>query len=196
MVSPRPRRAEPHRRIAARHDVGFHAERRHKEIVDHVFAGHHQANVPVHRNVQLVDFAPAVGLLQLPHPLLGDDVDFQRFFRRAAHVDVDAGAPAEHHHREQERNSHPRRFESHRARDRDADFIGFLAAELQEEIENGDGDHRGEKHGHQEQVEKQRVHAARETRGALRKQWKFRLHGLSWPPAISNDARATPGAGK
>ena len=34
------------------------------------------------RHVQLVDLAPAVAVLELPHPLLGDHVDRQRVGRR------------------------------------------------------------------------------------------------------------------
>ena len=71
------------RRVAARHHVLLEAERRHVEAVDDVLRGHDEAHRLAERHVQLVDLAPAVALLQLPHPLLGDDVDRQRIGRRA-----------------------------------------------------------------------------------------------------------------
>ena len=53
------------------------------------------------RHVQLVDLALAVEVLELPHPLLADDVDVQRLVGRARHREEHAGAPDEDHHRDQ-----------------------------------------------------------------------------------------------
>jgi len=57
--------------------------------------------------VQFVDLALPLGVLELPHPLLGHHVDLQRVAWRAAFVEKDAGAPTEHHHREVKRNHSP-----------------------------------------------------------------------------------------
>ena len=50
---------EPHRRVAAGHDVRLHAEGRHEEAVDDVLGGHDQLDRPADRHVQLVDLALA-----------------------------------------------------------------------------------------------------------------------------------------
>ena len=70
-------RLEPERRVAPGQHVLLHAEGRHEEAVDHVLAGHHEADLAAHRHVQLVDLALAFHVLEAPHPLLAGDVDRQ-----------------------------------------------------------------------------------------------------------------------
>ena len=94
------------------------------------------------RNVQLVDLAQAVRLLQLPHPLLADDVDIKRIQRRTPEVDVDDRAAGKHGERQQQGNDNPDRFQPHVAVNRNADFAGALALVFEEEKDDrgGDGD--------------------------------------------------------
>src|SRR5262249_57291264 len=71
-------RLEPHRVVVAGNDVHFYAESRDGNVVNHVLAGQNQANVSIHRHMKLVDFAPPIGLLKLPHPLLANHIYVQR----------------------------------------------------------------------------------------------------------------------
>src|ERR1041385_1188880 len=54
------------------------AESRHKEAVNHIFAGKYQLNLPTHGYVEFVDLAPSVRVLKSPHPLLGRYVNIHR----------------------------------------------------------------------------------------------------------------------
>ena len=73
------------------------------------------------RHVQLVDLALAVEVLELPHPLLADDVDVERLVGRARHREEDARAPDEDHHRDEERDDRPGDLEHQAAVDARAD---------------------------------------------------------------------------
>ena len=85
--------AEPGHGVAAGEHVLLHAERGHVEAVDHVLRSHDQLHVAADRDVQFVDLALAFGVFQLPHPLLGDDVDFGRVAGRRAALEVDDRSP-------------------------------------------------------------------------------------------------------
>jgi hypothetical protein len=45
--------------------------------VDHIIRGHDQPDIGIRRYVDFIDPTGAVGLLDLPHPLLGFDVNFK-----------------------------------------------------------------------------------------------------------------------
>ena len=75
---------EPRDGVAAGQHVLLHAEGGDEEAVNHVLRGHDQLDVAADGNVQFVDLALAFGVLDLPHPLLGDDVDFGRVAGRRA----------------------------------------------------------------------------------------------------------------
>ena len=79
------------------------------------------------RDVQLVDLAHPVHVLDLPHPLLADDVDFGRADRRPGQVEEHLGAPDEHHHRDAERDDRPEQLQRQRPVDRRADLVLVLA---------------------------------------------------------------------
>src|SRR5262249_9165061 len=88
--------AEPQDVVASRHEVHLDAERRIIEICNYFFASQDELDFAIHVNMELVDFAAAVRLLQPPHPLLADHVDVQRVFGRQAKVHVNHGAPGKH----------------------------------------------------------------------------------------------------
>ena len=75
VIGARPRRLEPDGGVAAGQDVHVDAEVRHEKAVDHVLGGQQQLERPADRDVQFVDLALPFGVLDLPHPLLADDVD-------------------------------------------------------------------------------------------------------------------------
>src|SRR6185437_16086979 len=65
------------------------------KAVDHILRGHDQPDHLADRDMQLVDLALAAGVLDLPHPLLADDVDFLAGCRRLVEPEIGAGAPDE-----------------------------------------------------------------------------------------------------
>ena len=130
-------RREPGGGVAAGNRVLLGAERGHKETVDGVFRRHGEPHRPSHGNVQLVDFPLPPQVLEFPHPLLADDVDIQGVVRRPAFVEVDAGAPGEHHHGESERNHAPQDLERHPAMDRARQFVFGTPPVADGKVEDG-----------------------------------------------------------
>jgi len=126
------RRLEPDLHVAPGNDVGLHAKCRHEPVVDDVFRRRDQPDGAAGGNMQLVDLTLAVEMLELPHPLLPDDIDVDA--RRPAGRDiaiVQARAPDEDHHRDHERNHGPRELEDEVAVRLRADRARGAAAKLQ-----------------------------------------------------------------
>ena len=75
--------------------------------MDHVLRGHDQPDRVIDRNVQRVDLGLAAGMLNLPHPLLGDDEDRQFVGVRPVDVEEQAGAPDEQAEKGNQRGGGP-----------------------------------------------------------------------------------------
>ena len=90
-------RPEPHHLQGAGHDIMLHPKLRDEKAVDDVLRGQHEPHVLADRQVQLVDLALAAGMLDLPHPLLADDIDVEIGRRRPVQPDVAFGAPHKQH---------------------------------------------------------------------------------------------------
>src|SRR5258708_37833414 len=82
------RRFEPFGGVSAGNHVGLDAKRRHKDVVNDVFGGHDQTDLAAHGNVQFVDLALPRSMLELPHPLLADDINFDSIPGRTVLVKV------------------------------------------------------------------------------------------------------------
>ncbi len=167
--------AEPGDGVAAGEHVLLHAERGNEEAVDDVLRSHDEFDVAADGDVQFVDLALAFGVFELPHPLLGDDVDFGRIARRRAALEVDDRAPGEDHHEDAERNDRPGEFEGSGA----FDLFGqnaFAMAIARGEIDDGDEDQKGHQPGHDEQEDEESIDVARHAGGPLRPQWKVIEH--------------------
>ena len=78
VILPGLRRLEPDRAVPAGNRVGLHAEGGDVEIVDHVLGRKRHLDGPAKRNVERIDLARAVGVLEAPHPPLAGRVDFCR----------------------------------------------------------------------------------------------------------------------
>ena len=65
--------------------------------------------------MEFIDLALAFGMLQLPHPLLGHDVNFRGIARRSTHVEVQHSSAYEHHHHYAQGNDGPADFKQERA---------------------------------------------------------------------------------
>ena len=76
-------RFEPKIRIAARDDVRLCSKGRNVEIMQHVLGRHRELYTTADRNVELIDLTLARLVLDLPHPLLADDVDRDGVLRGA-----------------------------------------------------------------------------------------------------------------
>ena len=164
--------AEPQGVVASRHDVHLDAERRNIEIVNHVFAAQDELDVAIHGNVELVDFAAAIRLLQPPHPLLADHVDVQGILRSGSKVDVENRTPSEHAESDEQGDAGPTDFQSHIAVDGSAHLVRVNPAVL----EGGEDSERGNEH-REEQASKQNkgeedVHVRCEIGRLLGNEWK------------------------
>src|SRR4029079_3388040 len=95
VIPTRLRRCEPLRRVTARHDILLGAKARNKKIVDHIPRGHDQLDRLADWQMQLVDLAPSVRVLDFPHPLLAHHVDLSRVCRRAPHSKTHFTPPTE-----------------------------------------------------------------------------------------------------
>jgi hypothetical protein len=123
--------------------------------VDHVLGSHDQFHRASDWNVQLVDFALALRVLRLPHPLLADDEDLHRARGRPVHIEENLGAPGEHHHRDAKRNERPQQLERQRTVNRGADLAVVAAAVLDRESNDQPGDQEREerRYRHHEEID-------------------------------------------
>src|SRR6185312_3863386 len=95
--------------------------------------------------MQRIDLTLAVRILQLPHPLLGDDVDFPRVRRRLLDFEVEFRAPGEHSDEEYKRYQSPCRFHLDIALDLLRELVVILAVIAQSPIDQQDRNRRGDR---------------------------------------------------
>src|ERR1700741_3219579 len=164
--------AEPQGVVTARHDVHLDAEGGDVEIVDHVFAAHDELDVAIQGNVELVDFAAAIRLLQPPHPLLADHIDVQRVLGSSSKVDVQHGAPGEHAEGDDQRNYRPTDFQSRIALDRSAYFVRVSPAVFEGRKNSQTRDEHAEEQASKQNKREEGIHISREIGGALWNNWK------------------------
>src|SRR5262249_38966801 len=62
--------------------------------------------------MKLIDFRTALRVLNLPHPLLSDDVDLEGVARRVVSNVKKSSAPHEHDHRQTEGHHRPKNFQA------------------------------------------------------------------------------------
>src|ERR1700730_13391763 len=109
---------EPERGVAAGQHVLLEAESGDEETVNDVLRGNDELDLLGGGNVQLIDLALPLHVLDLPHPLFSDDVDFGRVCGRSALLEKYDRAPDEEGQHHKERNDRPADFENGRAFDR------------------------------------------------------------------------------
>jgi hypothetical protein len=137
--------------------------------MQHVLRADDQLDRLADRDVQLVDLALAADVLRLPHPALADDVDLHRVRWRRRDLEVQRGAPHEHHHRDDEGDERPGQLEDERAVDRRPDLVGGATPEADGEHDHQRRDEHGEEGRDRDEEQVQRVHA-RGVRRALRRE--------------------------
>ncbi len=125
--------------------------------------------------MQLVDLALPGFMLELPHPLLADDVDFHRAFRRTRFLEVNQRAPGEEDHADAQRDERPSQFQRQRA------FNLYRmrmsrATVLDGKDKDEDEDEQREKRRHRDQQEIKSVHLPCHCRGTFRKEWEVLPH--------------------
>ena len=125
----------------------------------------------------LISRAPS-HVLQLPHPLLADDVDFHRARGRTGHVEEDLRAPDEHHHRDAERDERPDSSSGIEPWMASPTSSVVLAVVLDREDDDQHRDQQGEERRHGDEKEVQRVDLRRLLGRLLRKEWKVLKHRL------------------
>ena len=98
---------EPFISVTVRQNVLLQSQCREIEIVNDVLRRHRQPYIGVRRHVQHVDLARAAWVLKAPHPLLGDDVDFQRILWRSECGKLIGGGPPEEKQKREQRRHRP-----------------------------------------------------------------------------------------
>src|SRR5437899_768334 len=96
---------EPFGGVFAGHDVSLDAKGGHEHVVNHILAGHDQFDLLTNWNMQLIDFALTSRMLKLPHPLLADNINFQRILWRTILGEVNLRSPNEDAHRNDQGNN-------------------------------------------------------------------------------------------
>ena len=81
--------------VASRDHVLFDPKCGNVEAMDHVLRGHDQADVAIYGNMKFINFALTTFMLQLPHPLLADNVDLGCAPRWSAFLKENERAPGE-----------------------------------------------------------------------------------------------------
>src|ERR1035438_225285 len=93
MIAPGYGRFEPKRGVASGQYVLLDAKCRDEEAVNHVLRGHDQLDVLAGGDVQLIDLALPLHVLDLPHPLLGYDIDLGGVGGRRALLEINNSSP-------------------------------------------------------------------------------------------------------
>src|SRR6202162_4804897 len=163
---------EPKGIVTSGHNVYFRAEGRDVKIVDDIFAAHDELDVPIDRNMQLINFLAAVGLLQSPHPLLADDIDVQGVGGRGAEIDIDERAPGKNDHGDRGGDQGPADFQEQIDMHVVANFTRSFAAVFVHREDAKCRDQHDEKEAGEHDERKQRVDIAGETGRLLGEKWK------------------------
>ncbi len=162
---------EPHGVIAAGNHVVLHAERRDKETVNDVLRCQRQPYRLAHRDVQLVNFALALGILNLPHPLLADNVNVHCARRRAGALKEYLRAPPEKRQHDDERNHRPGNLQLQGAVNGRRNFVrGTTPVFDGKEKDRAENDHSHDD-ADRRQIEIQVVDAAGNAGSRLGKKW-------------------------
>ncbi len=106
---------EPELRVAARQRFHLDTQRRNIQAVDDVLRDHADQHRLAHRHVQVVDLGLAGRVLEFPHPLPPDRVDFQCAGRHMPVLVIEARGPDEEKQRQHERDDHPAHLDQHAA---------------------------------------------------------------------------------
>src|ERR1700674_325595 len=109
---------EPERGVAAGQHVLLEAECGDEEAVNHVLRGHDELDILSGGDVELVDLALPLHVLDLPHPLFSNDIDFGRVCGRSALLEKYDCAPDEESQNHKEGNDGPTDFKDGGAFDR------------------------------------------------------------------------------
>src|SRR5262249_14168015 len=150
------RRFEPCSGVAAGKNVLLNAERRYIEAVDDILRGHDQLHVTADWNMQFVDLARTLGMLQLPHPLLRDYVNFGRIFGRRAFLEENHSTPGEDEKKNSQRDDGPCDLQDHGAFQL-LRFPFLMPAIVQRKKNDGEKNRRGHNGREHDQENKQRV---------------------------------------
>src|SRR5205814_4857571 len=114
------------------------------------------------RNMQLIDFTLTGRMLELPHPLLADNINFQGILRWTILGKINLCSPREDAHRNDQGNDRPECLQFRRTFDGPRD-LEWIAAPIADDKENDDQRDQGrEKNGHAGDIEIEGVNVARQ----------------------------------
>ena len=112
--------SEPHLCVSTGNDHVLNSESWDVERVNNVLRNHRQLDIRVHRHVQGVILSHTVWMLNMPHPLLANNINFFSILWRSAHLTINLHSPHKNRKTKNCRNKNPKRFHPsiliHRAR--------------------------------------------------------------------------------
>src|SRR5258708_3340174 len=110
MISAGPSWREPDRGIPARQHIHMGTKIRYEEAVDYIFRGKQKLDRPAGWHVQLINLTLSFGMLEFPHPLLANDVNYRGIIGRAVRIEVDDCSPAKHEKEDDQWRKGPNQF--------------------------------------------------------------------------------------
>src|SRR3954465_8885235 len=143
-------RLKPHGSVLSGNRVLFYSKGRNIEAVYDILRSEGQFHRSADGNVKLIDLAPPVRMLNLPHPLPSHNVDVLGALRRNRLPNKKSRSPYEHHKDEDHRHRRPEQLQSHNG-------FGLLrfparpAAILDRESDDKHDDKRGKECGHRDE---------------------------------------------
>ena len=140
VVLSRLRGLEPHTRVATRDDVFLDPKRRDRERVDHILRRHGQIHRLIDGDVELVDLAFSLWMLNFPHPLLAHRVHVDGVTRYAVQPEVYLGAERKDAQGYNQRDDAPDDLQRYRAVHGFWPLILRAAAVLHREKDDGEKD--------------------------------------------------------
>ena len=75
--------------------------------MDHILRDHPQPHGLADWHVQLINLTAALRMINLPHPLLANHLQFDGALGRCADLEKQNGSPEKHHHGERQWNQNP-----------------------------------------------------------------------------------------
>src|ERR1700748_3591789 len=100
-------RVEPRYCVSPGKDVLFNAKCGNIKTVNNVLRRHNHSDVSTYWNVKFIDLTLAFHVLELPHPLLGNGINFCGSLRRRTALEVNNCTPHKDDKKNSKRNKSP-----------------------------------------------------------------------------------------
>ena len=107
MIFARPRRLEPYTGVFPRYNILLHPKCGDKEAMNDILRRHRCCYCAIDGHVQFIDFPLPFGVLEFPHPLFADDLNFDRVGRSSFDPKIRERVPGKEYQRKKNRSDRP-----------------------------------------------------------------------------------------